>query len=281
MPTPTPFSPRPAPDYPQGSIPPWPFRITAGSGTGAPEAESSPAPGLHARVTAKGGSSTAEATAPGLDLPAVVSIGSLASYADTVTDGSSVTVHARSEISSLNILGLIQIESIVTDLTATSTGTETTVSGGTVVTGASLAGTPVEIDDDQVRAAGIDLSSILEPLGITITLPGPSEVEVANAGQLASSGLRVEIRASASTTPVLSDILNALPPIEPIIPGAPEPRGPPRDRSGQPHHHHRDRARQRGDRSPDPDAAGATAAPSLTGRLGPSGRTTGTVVHLA
>ena len=210
-------------EYPQGLIPPWPFRITAGSGAGAPEAESSPAPGLHARVTAKGGSSTAEATAPGLDLPAVVSIGSLASYADTTTDGSSVKVHARSEISRLNILGLIQIKSIITDLTATSTGTETTVSGGTVVTGASLAGTPVEIDDDQVRAAGIDLSAILEPLGITITLPGPSEVEVANAGQLASNGLRVEIRASASTAPVISDILNALPPIEPIIPGAPSP----------------------------------------------------------
>ena len=210
-------------DYPQGLIPPWPFRITAGSGTGAPEAESSPAPGLHARVTAKDGTSTAEATAPGLELPAVVTIGSLASYADTTTDGSSVTVHARSEISSLNILGLIQIKSIVTDLTATSTGTETTVSGGTVVTGASLAGTPVEIDDDQVRAAGIDLSPILEPLGVTITLPGPSEIEVANAGQLASNGLRVEIRASAGTTPGLSDILNALPPIEPDHPRGPRP----------------------------------------------------------
>ena len=150
-----------SPEYPQGSIPPWPFRITAGSGTGAPEAESSPAPGLHARVSAKGGSSTAEATAPGLDVPAVVSIGSLASYADTATDGSSVRVHARSEISSLNILGLIQIESIITDLTATSNGTETTVSGGTVVTGASFAGTPVEIDDDQ--RAGCWHRSELDP----------------------------------------------------------------------------------------------------------------------
>ena len=210
-----------SPDYPQGSIPPWPFRITAGSGAGAPEAESSPAPGLHARVTAKDGSSTAEANAPAFDQPAVVSIGSLASYADTTTDGSSVTVHARSEISNLNILGLIQIKSIITDLTATATGTETTVAGGTVVTGASLAGTPVEIDDDQVRAAGIDPNSILGPLGITITLPGPSEVKAANAGQLASNGLRVEIRASASTVPALSDGLNSLPPIEPIVPGAP------------------------------------------------------------
>jgi hypothetical protein len=211
-------------DYPQGAIPPWPFRITAGSGVGQPSAESNPGPGLRARVTAEGGTATAEATGPGTTVPAVVSIGSLSSFADTTTDGTTVTVHSRSEISGLSILGVVEIDSIVTDLTATSTGSATTVDGGTVVTGMSVAGQPAEIDDDGIRAAGIDLSTLLDPLGISITLPGPFEAEGPTAGRLASNGLRIGIRQNVSTAiPGLGDLLDALPPIDPIVPGLPSP----------------------------------------------------------
>jgi len=210
-----------SPDYPQGSIPPWPLRIEASSGVGRPSAESTPAPGLHARVHAEGGSSSAEATMPAADAPAVVTVGSMAAYADTSTDGTSVTVHARSEMNGIDILGLIQIESVITDLTATSTGADTTFDGGTTVVGATLAGQPAEIDDEGIRARGLDAGALLEPLGIRVTLPGPVALEGANAGQLASTGLRIDIEASQETLPGLGDALDALPPIEPIAPGAP------------------------------------------------------------
>jgi hypothetical protein len=214
-------------DYPAGAIPPWPFRITAGSGVGEPVAESAPAPGLNARVTAVGGTATAEATGPGTSVPAVVSVGSVASFADTTTDGSSVTVHARSEISEISILGIVEIGSITTDLTATSTGSGTTVTGGTVVTGVTVAGQPAEIDDEGIRATGLDLGAVLEPLGIVVTLPGPSEAEGPTAGYLASNGLRIEVRASTTTLPVVGDVigdlLGQLPPIDPIVPGLPSP----------------------------------------------------------
>lgn len=212
-----------SPDYPQGSIPPWPFRVTAGSGVGAPVAESNPAPGLRARATAEGGTSSAEAHAPAVSVPAVVTIGSMAAYADTVTDGSSVTVHSRAEISGIDILGVIHIESIVTELTATTTGPETTLDGGTVVTGASIGGEPVEIDDEGIRAAGIDLNSVLEPLGITVTLPGPTEEQGTTSGRLASNGLRIQIAATGSSVPGASDVLAGLPPFDPVVPGAPSP----------------------------------------------------------
>ena len=109
----------------------------------------------------------------------------------------------------------------MTDLTATSTGGDTTLEGGTTVVGASVGGTPVEIDDQGVRAAGIDLGAVLDLLGVTITLPGPVVLDGSTSGQLASTGLRIDIEASQETLPVLGDVLDLLPPIEPIIPGAP------------------------------------------------------------
>ncbi len=41
------------PSYPGGTLPPYPFRISATSGFGEPVAESRPAPGLEARVEAE------------------------------------------------------------------------------------------------------------------------------------------------------------------------------------------------------------------------------------
>jgi len=212
------------PSYPQGSIPPWPFRITAGSGVGAPAAESNPAPGLRARVTAEGGTSTAEAHGPGVTVPAVVTIGSSASYADTTTDGSSVTVHSRAEISAVDILGVIRIESIVTELTATSAGAGTTIEGGTVVSGVTVAGQPAEIDDDGIRGLGLDLGPVLAPLGIKVTLPGPTETAAPTTGQLASNGLRIEVVGNLeNSVPGVGDLLDQLPPLDPIAPGMPSP----------------------------------------------------------
>src|SRR3546814_17449996 len=95
---------------------------------------------------------------PNLSAPAVLTAGTLASTATTTFDGSTVTVHARSELSGLDLAGLVKIESVVTDLTATTDGEHTTLSGGTVVTGAEPLGqaitTAAEGDTVPREAAG-------------------------------------------------------------------------------------------------------------------------------
>jgi hypothetical protein len=214
-----------SPNYPAGLIPPYPFRITASSGVGQPSAESNPAPGLNARVVADASSSHSQATMPAINAPSLVTIGSMSANADTQTDGTTVTVHARSVAEGIDIAGVIHIESVVTDVTATSAGGDTTLDGGTTVTGATIAGSPVAIDDEGVRGAigGVDVNQVLQVLGITITLPGPAQLDEGATGQLASAGLRIDIVESASTVPGLTDILDALPPLDSPIPGAPSP----------------------------------------------------------
>ena len=61
------------------------------------------------------------------------------------------------------------------------------------MTGASLLGTPIVIDDKGIRAsvAGVDLAPVLETLGITITLPGRVALPGEKSGQLEDMLLNV------------------------------------------------------------------------------------------
>jgi hypothetical protein len=207
-----------------GTLPAWPFRVSASSGVGAPTAELSPAPGIDTRVSADAAGSSALATMPAFRAPAVLTAGSAASTATTSTDGATVTVRARSELTGLDLLGLLRIESVVTELTAVTDGTTTTTSGGTVVTGATLAGQPVTIDSEGISSAqpGVALlNDVLETLGIRVTAASPPTGGEVVAGQLTSAGLRIDFEASQETFPVIGDVLDGLPPFPPLAPGAP------------------------------------------------------------
>jgi hypothetical protein len=222
--------------YPGGTIPPYPYRITANSGTGDPPVESSPAPGLTARVAAAGGTSEARAAVAESDAPAVMRLSGAISEATTETDGSTVTVRARSRLSDLNLLGLLTIDAVVTDVAATSDGATTEVEGGTTVTGASVLGQPVTIDAEGIHVAGNGsgsvLGGILRPLigglndvlaraGLKVTVAGPVEAGGDTTGQLTAGGLRIDVELSPRTLPALAALLDALPPIENPVPGAP------------------------------------------------------------
>ena len=207
-------------DYPQGTIPAYPYRVSASSGVGDPNAESNPAPGLNARVSAGANGSSARATMPALAAPAVATVGSMASSATTKLDGSTVTVHSRAELNGIDVLGgIFHIESIVTDLTATSSGAATKLEGGTVVTGATVMDRPVTIDEKGVRGSvgGVEANTILRAAGIAVTLPGPIDLEGDQAGQRASTGLRIEIGASDEQVPGLPDVLGGLPPLPAFV----------------------------------------------------------------
>jgi hypothetical protein len=240
-----------SPDYPAGTVPNYPYRVSATSGFGSPTAKSEPAPGLRAEVEATDQGSTARATMPLADAPAVATFGSMSAFANTKTDGSAVSVHVKTSMNDLNLLGIVVIDSIVTDLTATSTGDQTDLAGGTTVTGASVLGTPVTIDANGVHGApegepegsdpggligaiagatdplaellaGTDgLNELLAQAGIRITLVRPAQQEADASGQLASAGLRIDFELSNDTVPALATLADAVPPIEPVVPGAP------------------------------------------------------------
>jgi hypothetical protein len=198
-------------DWPQGTIPPYPFRVSASSGVGQPSAESNPAPGLNARVNADSQGSSARASMPGLAAPGVATAGSIVSTATTTTDGEKVTLHARTEVQSFNLLGIVTIESLVTDVSATSDGVKTDVKGATTISGAAVAGSPVTIDGEGVHGAGQPLNEQLAAAGISISLAGPVEQDGDTAGQVMAAGLHIVIDSKVSQ-PVIGPLLDLVPP---------------------------------------------------------------------
>jgi hypothetical protein len=198
-------------DYQQGTIPPYPFRVSASSGVGKPSDESNPAPGLNARVTADSQGSSARPTLPGLAARAVATAGSIVSTPTTTTDGEKVTLHARTEVHSFNLLGAVTIESLVTDVSATSNGVKTDVKGATTISGAAVAGSPVTIDGEGVHGAGGSLNEQLAAAGISIALTGPVEQDGDTAGQVMAAGLHIVIDSKVSQ-PVIGPIVDLVPP---------------------------------------------------------------------
>src|SRR3546814_4740741 len=129
-------------------------------------------------------------------------------------------------MSGFSLLDVLKIDSIVTDITVSSTGEETTVTGGTTVAGATLLGLPATIDAEGIHvdreaapsdpAAGAlgdilggpggvgdvlsevlgsvsGVNDVLAAAGIKVTLVGPAETEGDNDGQLSSAGLWIDI----------------------------------------------------------------------------------------
>lgn len=241
------------PNFPTDLLLPYPYRVTASSGLGVPTAESNPAPGLHARVEVTPTGSNARASMPAAIAPAVVTFGTVSSTATTHTDGPTATVTARTEVSDFNLLGILRIQSIVSEATATSDGTGTEVSGGTTIVGATVLGQPVTIDATGVHAgpgpSGPQSPSLLGPggllgpdgllggllggdqglfgalaaLGIEVTVAGPAVLEGGSSGQVTAGGLVVSFDLSEQDLPLLGQLLDALPPLDAPIPGLPGP----------------------------------------------------------
>jgi hypothetical protein len=153
---------------------------------------------------------------PGLSAPAVATAGSITSDASTSTDGSTVKLHARTQVNNFNLLGVLTFDSLVTDVSATSDGVKTDVEGSTTISGAAVAGSPVTIDSNGVHGAGGAINQALAAAGITVTLVGPVEQEGETASQVTSAGLRILID-SAPAQPVLGPLADLVPPTD--VPG--------------------------------------------------------------
>ena len=207
--------------YPQGTLPAYPFRISANSGFGDPEADSEPAPGLHATVKAAPDGSTAKATAPQAAGAPIATIGSLSALATTKTDGDTVTVHSLTKASGISVMRLINVDSVITDLTAVSKGAGTKLSGGTKVLGATIGGRAVTIDAKGVHGGVKNLNDLLHRAGITITVAAPTLTSDEKSGRLASGGLRIDFDDTSKSIPGLQALLATVPPVP--NPAAPAP----------------------------------------------------------
>jgi hypothetical protein len=240
-----------APGYDPGTLPPYPYRAAASSSSGEPVVESSPTPGLAARAQAEATASSATATMPSIQGAAIVDVGTTAATTTTSTDGSTVTVTARSEIAGFDLLGgLLHIDSLVIDLSATSDGVTTATSGQTTVSGVSVAGLAATIDDtgvhleqgagstqttaagglldgvnqvlDDVLGTGVgDLNELLAAAGVQISLVQPEEAGSGTNRELVASGLRIDLDLATANAPALDQLLDSLPFVPPIAPGAP------------------------------------------------------------
>jgi hypothetical protein len=215
--------------YPSGTLPPYPYRASASSSLGKPSDESNPAPGLNARAEATGAGSHARASMPGSVTPAIASIESSVSEAWTETDGATVTVRSLSRTEGFDLLGMLKIDSIVTELKATSMGSGTKLSGRTRVSGATFAGQPVTIDgsgihmddsDNDVSRTG-DLNAALANAGMHVSVVEPTQSVGGTGGQRAANGVRIDFEFSPRTFPEVSALLDLVPPIENPAPGAP------------------------------------------------------------
>ena len=209
--------------YPSGTFPAYPYRISANSGFGEPSAESSPAPGLDASVTAEASRFHRAGVRLHAAQAVIASVGSMSAVATTKTDGSSVTVHAISRANGLVVGGLITIDSVVTDLTATSQGEKTKLTGSTKISGAKIAGRAVTIDSNGVRldknalpipkSLGANLNTALKRAGIEITLAAPTPSSSPGTGRLAAGGLRIDFKFSSRSVPALAALFDLLPSI--------------------------------------------------------------------
>ena len=121
---------------------------------------------------------------------------------------------------------MIVIDSVTTDLTATSSGADTKLTGGTKVVGASAAGhahhhrrrrdprrrtAPGRSWPAWSRPLTGSLNDLLAAVGIHLTVAAPVKVAGAGAGELASDGLRIDVELSPKTLPASRPVLQAHP----------------------------------------------------------------------
>jgi hypothetical protein len=144
-----------------------------------------PAPVLaHMRADAQATKVTADAALGGVQQPTIGSLGASTSRSVTeLTGASAARATAHSEVQNLVIAGVLTIGAVVSDAEATTDGTTAKASGHTVISGASVAGIPVSIDENGITAdtqnvpipsAAVDaVNSAIAGAGITVALSKP------------------------------------------------------------------------------------------------------------
>lgn len=131
-------------------IPPYPVRSEAFFPSG-PTESSEGDQGTEMRAVTEFADSRSFASFAGLDFDPAAFVGSVRSNSQSVIEGTQLVSRNRTEVSDVTILGgLIEIESVVTDLVATSNGERAATAGGTTVSGMTVLGLPATVDENGV-----------------------------------------------------------------------------------------------------------------------------------
>jgi hypothetical protein len=233
------------------SIPSYPVRAQAFYPAGPTEADEQIGPGRQSVSTSE---DRAKATTNygAAQLPGIVNVGQITSTVDNTLDSGSVVSRTRVELSGVDLFaGLMHMESIATDLVATSDTTQATTEGTTTVSGLSFLGLPATVDASGVHftsppgndsappptgplspvgaglqpagdgltqvmtsaigAGNTDANQLLAAAGLEMKLLEPSETNNGSDASRMASGLLITLTYNGSTEPVLSDLLNLIP----------------------------------------------------------------------
>jgi hypothetical protein len=158
-------------------------------------------PGSTMKASAKPTATSAEAAVQSTTA-AVGTFGpSSSSASSTLTGPKAAIAKAKSNLQDIDLGGVVHIGSVQSEATATTDGTTATVKGGTKVTGATVAGVPVTIDESGVSVNGSGLAiktltdqvnSALSQAGITLRVSEPQGKPV-GAGVSYTSGALVAV----------------------------------------------------------------------------------------
>jgi hypothetical protein len=164
-----------------------PIRAEAHTGRKPVVTDYPPAPApaaAHMSADAQATKVTAQAALGGLQQPTIGSLGASSSRTVTELTGvASAKATAHSEVQDITIAGVLHLAGVESDAVATTDGSAAKASGRTVVTGASVAGIPVSIDENGITVdtqsaplppqAEDTVNTALSNAGISVALSKP------------------------------------------------------------------------------------------------------------
>jgi hypothetical protein len=211
---------------PPFAVPTYPLRSEAFFPQGPTDTDATPVPGSRMHAVADGAASSAYSAWGDVSFPTIFQFGSVSGTSSTSGKGDTAVTKARSVVDGFSMLaGAITIDSIVTDITATSTGDVAKTSGTTRVSGAKVGDQKVTIDENGVSVAGTpvgDVAGLLNQLGtglneallqsgISIKLLDHRENKDGGLAERIADGLVIQINYNGRTAPLLSTLLASLP----------------------------------------------------------------------
>jgi hypothetical protein len=144
---------------PQATMLNDPIRAEARTGTPPSTVTNTSVPNVVMKAKAEELSTAAQSSVQDLSVAAVGTIGSIKGVTDTsVTKPKLIVSKATSAVSDVTLAGVVHIDGITSTAEATSDGIKATVKGKTVVSGATIAGVPVTIDEKGITVQGSGLA---------------------------------------------------------------------------------------------------------------------------
>jgi hypothetical protein len=221
-----------------------PFVARARTGSGARDVHNASLPGSTMDAHASPGDLHAETSTSLVESVASVAGSTTATARLRLTGPSTATAEATSSVRDVTVAGVVHVASVVSRATGTTDGLHADASGGTVVTGLTVAGQAVTLDDTGLHVAGTALpadqvrdavESALAQAQVTLALGQPTrqvrggQVEYATGSLLVVTPLGV-LSLGGAQLRLAAGLDDPVPPVPPTggapAPGVAAPGGP-------------------------------------------------------